>query len=60
MKNSRKQESHQNKQGHSNVPRPEIRDNLDSRKSEEQISKGENVSHNEKETKVQHLKSKNR
>ena len=58
MKNSRKQESHQSKQGHTNVPRPEIRDNLDSRKNEEQFTKGVNVTHNEKETKENHLKRK--
>lgn len=35
MKNSRKSESHQNKQGHVNTPRPDIRDDMDSRKDKE-------------------------
>lgn len=56
MKNSRKQESHQSKQGHTNVPRPEIRNTLDSRKGEEQLVKGDNITHNDKITKKNHLK----
>ncbi|MBS1773524.1 MAG: hypothetical protein JST82_11750 [Bacteroidetes bacterium] len=35
MKNSRKSESHQNKQGHVNIPKPDIRDDMDSRKGKE-------------------------
>ena len=35
MKTSRKQETRQNKQGHVNVPRPDIRDDMDSRKEKE-------------------------
>jgi hypothetical protein len=35
MKNSRKEESKQSKQGHVNVPRPDIRDEMDSRKEKE-------------------------
>ena len=35
MKNSRKEESHQSKQGHVNTPRPDIRDDMDSRKEKE-------------------------
>lgn len=34
-----------------NKPRPEIRDNLDHREGEEQNSKGNDVTHNKKETK---------
>ncbi len=34
-----------------NKPRPEIRDNLDSREGEEQQTKGNDVTHNKKETK---------
>jgi hypothetical protein len=39
-----------------NKHRPEIRDNLDSREGEEQETKGENVTHNKKEKKTDHLK----
>ncbi len=41
-----------------NKPRPEIRDNLDSREGEEQQSKGTDITHNKKETKANHLKKK--
>ena len=51
MKNSRSQNTKQNKQGHTNLPKPEIRDNLDSREGEEQLTKGDDVTHNKKETK---------
>jgi len=40
MKNSRKEESKQSKQGHVNVPKPDIRDNMDSRKEKEDGFKG--------------------
>ena len=36
--------------------KPEIRDNLDSREGEEQDDKGEDVTHNKKETKKDKLK----
>jgi len=36
MKNSRKEESKQSKQGHVNTPRPDIRDEMDSRKEKEE------------------------
>lgn len=35
MKSSRKQENKQSKQGHSNKPIPEIRDNMDARHNKE-------------------------
>lgn len=35
------------------MPKPEIRDNLDSRKNEEQDFKGKDVTHNSKDTKEQ-------
>ena len=35
---------------HNNSKRPEVRDNLDSRKNEEQDFKGDNITHNKKET----------
>lgn len=39
-------------------PRPEIRDDIDSRKNEEQDTKGDDVTHNKKEIKQGHLKHK--
>ena len=51
MKNSRSQTNKQSKQGVSHIPKPEIRDNLDSRKNEEQDLKGSDITHNKKETK---------
>ncbi len=35
MKTSRKSESGQNKQGRVNIPKPDIRDDMDSRKNKE-------------------------
>ena len=58
MKHSRSQNTKQSKQGMSNKPRPEIRDNLDSRENEEQMTKGDDITHNEKATKAKHLKKK--
>jgi hypothetical protein len=49
MKGSRSQNNMQNKQMAGHRPTPEIRDNLDSRKNEEQDSKGDDVTHNEKQ-----------
>lgn len=49
MKTSRDQMSKQSKQGMGKKPRPEIRDNLDSRKQEEQDFKGDDISHKSKE-----------
>ena len=40
--------------------KPEIRDDLDSRKNEEQDFKGDDVTHNEKSTKENHLKDKSK
>ncbi|HEY6974852.1 MAG TPA: hypothetical protein VH396_01110 [Chitinophagaceae bacterium] len=48
MKTSRNQMNKENKQGISKKPRPEIRDNLDSRKDEEQDFKGDDITHNTK------------
>jgi hypothetical protein len=59
MKNSR-QDNLPNKQVAGNKHRPEIRDNLDSRINEEQDRKGDDVTHNEKENKKDHLKKKER
>lgn len=38
--------------------RPENKDNLDSRKNEEQEFKGDDITHNRRETKTKHLKNK--
>jgi hypothetical protein len=49
MKTARRdQVNKQNKQLMSKKPRPEIRDNLDSRAGEEQEYKGDDITHNEK------------
>ena len=58
MKDSRSQITKQSKQGITNKPRPEIRDNLDSREGEEQMTKGDDITHNQKQTKAKHLKKK--
>lgn len=50
----------QNKQVAGHRPVPEIRDDLDSRKNEEQDDKGNDVTHNKKETKEGNLKKKDR
>ena len=58
--NTRNNNTKQSKQGgiSNNKPRPEIRDNLDSRENEEQLTKGDDTTHNQKETKAKHLKKK--
>lgn len=60
MQNKGTKPVQQFKQGQSEGTRPDIRDNLDSRKNEEQKNKGEDVTHNKKDDKSQHLKQKNR
>ncbi len=57
MKQSRSQNNAQSKQGMSHKPRPEIRDNLDSRKNEEYDTKGDDVTHNEKNVRSRKSKS---
>lgn len=42
MKNSRKQENQQSKQGKVNTPKPDVRDDLDSRKNKEEGYKSNN------------------
>ena len=49
MKGSRSQNNMQHKQEVGHRPRPDIRDDLDSRKNEEQETKGDDVTHNEQE-----------
>jgi hypothetical protein len=58
MKDSRSQNNMQSKQMVSHKPRPEIRDDLDSREGEEQMDKGSDTTHNEKQTKEKRLKKK--
>ena len=60
MKHSRSQDNLQNKQMAGHKPKPDVRDDLDSRKNEEQDTKGDDVTHNEKETKREHLKQKDK
>lgn len=43
---------------HNNSKRPDVRDNLDSRKNEEQDFKGDDVTLNKKETESERLKKK--
>jgi hypothetical protein len=49
MKNARSQDTRQNKQMTGHRLRPDVRDDLDSRKNEEQETKGADRTHNEKE-----------
>ena len=58
MKGSRSQTNMQSKQMIGHKPRPDVRDNLDSRKNEEQDKKGDDNTHNKKETKEGNLKKK--
>jgi hypothetical protein len=60
MKGSRSMNNMQNKQMAGHRPRPDTRDDLDSRKNEEQISKGDDVTHNKKEVKTGDKKKKGR
>jgi len=41
---------------HNNNKRPDVRDNLDSRKNEEQDFKGKDITHNKKETESERKK----
>jgi hypothetical protein len=59
MKGSRGQNNMQNKQMTGHRPVPDVRDDLDSRKNEEQDNKGDDVTHNKKDVvKRGHLKNK--
>jgi hypothetical protein len=53
------QTGNQNTQFNKNKPSPEIRDNLDSRKNEEQDSKGDDTTHKRKTHHGKPKKSKN-
>lgn len=48
MKNSRSQTPRQNTKFNANRNRPENKDNLDSREGEEQLFKGDDITHNHK------------
>jgi hypothetical protein len=52
MKTARNNNSHQNKQGLSKKPRPEIRDDMDSRKNREKGYKGDVSKKGDREKKV--------
>lgn len=53
MKNIQSQNSKPNPRVNSNKHRPENKDNLDGREGEEQQLKGDDVTHNKKETKTE-------
>lgn len=58
MKGSRSQNNMQNKQMVSHLPKPQNKDDLDSREGEEWQTKGDDVTHNRKERKTGHLKNR--
>lgn len=58
MKNNTGKNSLPKTPAQGNKPRPEIRDNLDSRENQENFIKGNDSTHNKKETKENHLKKK--
>ena len=60
MKGSRSQNNMQNKQNIGHRAKPNTRDDLDSRKNEEWQTKGDDVTHNKKETNADHLKNKDK
>jgi hypothetical protein len=60
MQNKGTKPVQQSKQGQSEGTRPDVRDNLDSRKNEEQDNKGGDFTHNKKDDKSHHLKEKNK
>ncbi len=59
MKTINNQTNNQNTRFNKNKPSPEIRDNLDSRKKEEQESKGDDITHNRKPHHGKQQKPKN-
>jgi hypothetical protein len=44
--------------GQQNKQRPDIRDDMDHREGEENLKKGDDITHNKKDTKREHLKKK--
>ena len=59
MKN-KSQTKNVNTKFNNNKPRPEVRDDLDSRVNEEYDTKGNDVTHNKKETKKDKLKKQDK
>lgn len=59
MKGSRSQDNMQNKQNIGHRPMPQNRDDLDSRKNEEQETKGSDITHNSKEKRSDRKRVKN-
>lgn len=60
MKGARSQTNMQNKQDVSHRPRPEIRDDLDSRMNEEYLTKGDDVTHGKKQVRSENKMRKNK
>ena len=57
MKNAKSKNTKANIQFNTNKHRPENKDNLDSREGEEQHWKGDDMTHNKKESKIVHKNS---
>ena len=51
MKNIKQQTQHHNTKFNNNRRRPENKDDIDSREGEEQLTKGDDITHNKKERK---------
>ncbi|TCZ71429.1 hypothetical protein [Flaviaesturariibacter aridisoli] len=60
MKGARSQNNMQSKQFASHRPRPDIRDDIDSRSKEEQDTKGDDVTHNAKDVRNNRPKNHHR
>ena len=60
MKGSRAQNNMQGKQMAGHRPKPDVRDDLDSRKNEEQDTKGDDITHNRKDTRNNKQRKQNR
>jgi len=60
MKGSRSQNTRQNKSVPGHRPVPQNKDDLDSRKNEEQETKGDDITHNKKEVRGDNMMRKGR
>lgn len=60
MKGSRSRNTRQNKSEPGHRPVPQNKDDLDSRKNEEQDTKGDDVTHNEKQVRSDNMMRKGR
>jgi hypothetical protein len=58
MKTKNQQATNPNKPQTKNINRPENKNSLDSREGEEQLTKGDDVTHNKKEKHTQNRKTK--